>query len=545
MINDIRFSKKKEDTVSRYVMPTAVAVQKDAQNSDVLLKEHPRQALIFGCFEYCTIKKGGYVVLDMGCEIHGGADITFEKQFKASKTVRVTFGESVMESLSEIGIKNATNDHSTRDFDFCTSGAMNVKYGNTGYRFIKIEAMECDVYIKSVQGIFVYRDIEYIGSFECNDEKINKIWQVGAYTTHLNMQEYLWDGIKRDRLVWMGDTNPEILTICSVFGYNDVVPKSMDLIMETTPLDKWMNNNTPTYTNWWLINQYDWYMQNGDLKYLIERKGYIFETIKKIIDCISNDGELDYPKYFCDWSSADTNDEIIGAYSVTILGLKAAARLSGFLENNYLKSDCERAVKLLLKKKFNVFKNKQTAALYALSGGTDCKKMSESLLLKDGAHGMSTFLGGYVLRAMKSGGFGTDAINIMRDYWGAMLDYGATTFWEDFDIGWITDKTVGIDKIVPDGMLDIHGDCGKFCYKQFRHSLCHGWASGPTSFLSQCVTGIEILEPGCKKVRIKPELCGLECIKTKYPTPLGIIDVKKEKNSAPEITVPDGIEVVE
>lgn len=82
-----------------------------------------------------------------------------------------------------------------------------------------------------------------------------------------------------------------------------------------------------------------------------------------------------------------------------------------------------------------------------------------------------------------------------------MLKLGATTFWEDFDISW-TENAAGIDEIVPEGKTDIHGDFGKHCYKQFRHSLCHGWASGPTAFLSQKVLGIEILEPGCKKVRI-------------------------------------------
>ena len=91
-------------------------------------------------------------------------------------------------------------------------------------------------------------------------------------------------------------------------------------------------------------------------------------------------------------------------------------------------------------------------------------------------------------------------------------------------------------------MLDIHGDCGKFCYTLFRHSLCRGRASGPISFLSQCITGIEILEPGCRKVRIKPNLCGLEYIKTKYPTPFGII--KAEKSCTPKIIIPDGIKFV-
>ena len=49
-----------------------------------------------------------------------------------------------------------------------------------------------------------------------------------SYTVHLNMQEYLWDGIKRDRLVWVGDMHPEVMTIHTVFGENEVVRKSLD-----------------------------------------------------------------------------------------------------------------------------------------------------------------------------------------------------------------------------------------------------------------------------------------------------------------------------
>lgn len=49
------------------------------------------------------------------------------------------------------------------------------------------------------------------------------------------MQEYLWDGIKRDRLVWLGDFHPELKTITRVFGYNEVVPRSLDLACEQYP----------------------------------------------------------------------------------------------------------------------------------------------------------------------------------------------------------------------------------------------------------------------------------------------------------------------
>ena len=63
------------------------------------------------------------------------------------------------------------------------------------------------------------------------------------------MQEYLWDGVKRDRLVWVGDLHPEVMTVNTVFGYNEVVPKSLDLIRDITPLPQWMNGIS-SYSIW-------------------------------------------------------------------------------------------------------------------------------------------------------------------------------------------------------------------------------------------------------------------------------------------------------
>ncbi|NLK39548.1 MAG: hypothetical protein GX303_04780 [Clostridiales bacterium] len=60
-------------------------------------------------------------------------------------------------------------------------------------------------------------------SFECSDGCLNDIYNTAAYTCHLNMQTMLWDGIKRDRLVWVGDTHPEILAIRILFGNNELV----------------------------------------------------------------------------------------------------------------------------------------------------------------------------------------------------------------------------------------------------------------------------------------------------------------------------------
>jgi len=112
---------------------------------------------------------------------------------------------------------------------------------------------------------------------------------------------------------------------------------------------------------------------------------------------------------------------------------------------------------------------------------------------------------------------------------------------------WLPDAAP-IDNLVPEGKKDIHGDYGDYCYKGFRHSLCHGWASGPTSWLTQHVLGFKVLEPGCKVVKIEPSLGDLLWAEGTLPTPQGTIFVRHEKLSdgsvKTTVKAPKGIRII-
>ena len=58
------------------------------------------------------------------------------------------------------------------------------------------------------------------------------------------------------------------------------------------------------------------------------------------------------------------------------------------------------------------------------------------------------------------------------------------TFWEDFNIEW-TKNAARIDELVPEGKVDVHQSYGDYCYKGFRHSLCHGWSAGVLQFIKE------------------------------------------------------------
>jgi hypothetical protein len=128
-----------------------------------------------------------------------------------------------------------------------------------------------------------------------------------------------------------------------------------------------------------------------------------------------------------------------------------------------------------------------------------------------------------------------------------MLDLGATTFWEDFDIRW-AENACRLDEVCTGGKSDIHGDNGNYCYVGYRHSLCHGWSSGPVPFLTEHVLGVKVTGAGCSKIEITPHLGDLAWAEGSIATPMGKVSIAHSKQPdgtvKTEVDAPAGIEIV-
>ena len=159
----------------------------------------------------------------------------------------------------------------------------------------------------------------------------------------------------------------------------------------------------------------------------------------------------------------------------------------------------------------------------------------------------STFYGYYATEALARTGHYQQALDDISKYWGAMLDLGATTFWEDLTYKFVANAG-RIDEFVPEGKYDIHADGGDFCYKGLRLSLAHGWASGPAIYLTQNVLGVRPVEPGCKTIKVTPHLGNLNWAEGTFPTPQGIVKIKVTKDAngkaVPQVEAPAGVKVV-
>ena len=531
--NEMSYKEVREELV-----PVRIVDSHGVENLENLTKPNP--ACVSFETEGWTIfrEPGSCVVLDYGRELCGGVRI-ITREMRGTGKWRLTFGESLTEAYADIGEKNATNDHSPRDFEIVTGMMSDLQYGQTGFRFVRIELLEgAPVTVQNVFAVSILPEFDAEASIRTDDEELNEILRTSAYTLKLNFQKgYIWDGIKRDRLVWCGDLNPEILTSLYLFGDTENIRNSLTFLKNSTDADAWING-IPTYSAWWVINLCDYYRMTGNKTFLEENKTYARAVICHFDRCIQEDGTMSLQKqcgmeYFLDWSTFANQKE---AYVGTAALILIMAQKYNAIEEN---ADCQRIVGCLSRYLDEKTAMKPIRAFQILAGRENPE--DGEMLAKDGAKGFSTFMAYYILTAMSRTGR-EEMLPLLKSYYGAMLSRGATSFWEDFDMDWMEDSG-RIDELPEMGQKDIHGDFGKYCYEKFRHSLCHGWASGVLAFVVEHIIGIHI-EDGGKQVSVQPHLSGLHDIEATIPVNGGMLNVSIHGDRT-EVKAPKGIKIQE
>lgn len=524
----------------RYILPKQIPLIKgDVTNPERLLICKYQQVSLMKKDYTRLIRRDDSpagILLDFGFEFHGGVRIMTALPPDSGmyvQNVRIRLGESAIEALTPVPEKNATNEHSPRDVILPISTLADIEFGQSGLRFVYIEPLETDVELPlvSVQGVFIYSDRKYIGSFSCDDDEINRIYETAVYTCHLNLQKYIWDGIKRDRLVWLGDMHPEVKTLLAVFGDLPEIAASLKFGAEEAPLPGWIDG-IPAYSMWWLIILRDYTFATDNREPLFGLAEYAENLSKQIAGFIGKNGEHSLPDYFLDWPTKNTPGAFAGVHALLLMALRAAEELMMWLKKIDTADICRTAVRRLMSYPVpDASGYKQSLAMLSLSGLVD-QKAAAIQLAKGGAAGMSTFMSYYILSSLSGGGLPGDALTILKEYYGGMLKAGATTFFEDFDIGWVN-NAVPIDGLPDEKKPSLHADNGRYCYLGLRHSLCHGWSSGPVSFLAEQVLGIKFLEPGGKTVLIAPSLGHLREASGHFPTAYGTLEVSHKR-------MPDG-----
>jgi len=461
------------------------------------------------------------VTLDFGREVSGRLHLVSTSN--TAMTVDTSYGESAEEALG----------HPYLGHRGVTVPAQGEAFGpKSAFRYARLTFPPGGSQWSRIDVEGIAYPVRYQGSFESSDLLLNQIWETGAYTAHLCMQQGIWDAPKRDRGRWMGDLDVTGRVISSVFADRDLMEQTMDQVIGASPVTRDVNT-IAGYSALWITGQADFYRHLGDLAYL--RSGH-----QRLLELLAlMDGELDATgrftnpanhKVFVDWSdgfSADTPEARAATQLEFYLAYRQAVYLLSELgDTEHAATYRRRADQLqsaaqtgLLDPATHTFGDRwQTNAMAVISGAATEQEQaavwSHVLSRVNGAASkdvITPYYGFYVLGAMAKLDQRPAALDWMRRYWGGMIDEGATSFWEAYDPHW--------------PKQDFHASLEADGKKGYYVSLAHGWSSGPTAWLMQQILGIEPTGPGFRTVTIRPDLAGLAWARGAEPTPRGLLRV--------------------
>lgn len=394
-----------------------------------------------------------------------------------------------------------------------------------------------------------------VATFDCSDERLNRIFAIASRTLLLCMEDTLTDCPTYEQAFWVGDARNEALFACQAFGAYDLArhcarlaARSLgELPLAASQCPSGWDVIIPSFSFLWTVSVWDFFWETGDQAFLRE----LYPALKSNLDTAAryctDHGLFRAPAWnFLDWTPIDQDRQTVLHNSM----LFAAALEVGMKTAQVLGHTAEAA-------EFSTRRTELVAAMQRLwdpargawrdallDDGTPSEAISQHtsfLALLNGLASDSqrpdavrnclvpptgmTRVGSpnamfYLLEALRKEGRVEETLTLLRDFWGRMLDAGADTFWE---------------MINPPG-------------SEFpTRSHCHGWASSPVYLLPRLLFGIECVEPGWRRVVLRPAACGLSFARAQICTPHGLLDMAWHK--APDgtldvrVNAPEGVTV--
>ncbi|MBZ5536658.1 MAG: alpha-L-rhamnosidase [Acidobacteriia bacterium] len=481
-----------------------------------------------------------YLVLDFGRECVGRIRILSDTP--ALIHLEVQYGESIEEAFISPYL-------GANEIDVPAYGTAYGPKSAFRYALVRFLGGPPVLRFKAIDVDYIYYPVYQVGTFQSSDPLLNRIWDVGAYTAHLSMQDAIWDGPKRERVPQAGGLDVSGQVISTVFGDRILIGSTLkSLIAEAGNPVKNDVNGIPGYSALWVISEANYFRHSGDVAQLRSVRDSLQSLLEYMATQIDAEGRFTNPHQhwvFVDWSP-DLDGDSPEARAVTLMQFaKAFSEGAWLLEQTgdvalsqgvktHAETLIQNALRNLLNPATNTFGDRwQTNAMAIFAGLADSNQQAaiwENILSRPYRFTVSPHFGFYAISSMAATGRRKEALDWIRKYWGGMLRPETTTFWEGYDPRWPTENF----------HARLRSDRGEGYFV----TLCHGWASGPTAWLTEQVLGIQPVAAGFREVTIRPDLCDLKWVRGSEPCPQGSIEVDYQHDNADfkaTIKVPQGV----
>jgi len=360
-------------------------------------------------------------------------------------------------------------------------------------------------------------DTEFAGSFECDDDFLNRYRQKALRTLYVNMRDTFMDCPERERAQWWGDVVNQMGQAFYALDSNSslLVKKGMlelmnwqrenGIIGSPVPAGNWDHElplqmlNSVGYYGFW-----NYYLYTGD----IETIRTVYPRVKRYLSLWQMGGDgLVVPRGGRRWIDHGTDKDVRilynGWYYLALKGQKLMAQALGetadlaeidarmkSIEQNFNKSFWTGSE--YRSPGYKDETDDRAHALAVLSGLAAPDKYEAIRKVLQSEYHSSPYMEKYVGEALYKMRFEDDFVARTKKRFEKMVESPGTTLWEIWD----------------------------------RGTKNHAWGGGALTLLSQYGAGVAPETPGYETYHVLPQMGPLKHIKTTVPSVKGDIDVE-------------------
>jgi hypothetical protein len=411
-------------------------------------------------------------------------------------------------------------------------------YEGVRFAWINVNKTNKPWHITGIRAVCQVKPTNYAGSFACSDPLLTRAWYLSAYGVKASLCKDYFGAIlmdRGDRMSWTGDAHTSQAAALVAFGNFDFIKKNIDNTAE-------QSNGIRSYSLYWVLSLLDYYRYTGDAATL---ESYIKNACTKLDDAYSVFDKN--PKLrFYGWDERlcagfeiwfKSCQEAQNAYKMlSIRAWNDFATAMGQcgrtdLRDKYLGYAKDKMAELRKSESWSADFGLHAAAdainTGSLSGTEQTSLFDKWFLDRVNRISLSPFNQYFIIQAMARMDKHDDALSSIRDMWGGMAKYGASTTFEVYRPSW--NEAIEPNAAVPNSQSGIV-------------SLCHPWGAGVVKWLNEEVLGIVATQPGFKTYDIMPHPGRtLTQVSGATPTPHGTIRASFDLTSGQcSVTAPPG-----